>query len=206
MLFYDTVDIKRFVSDALNSCQLKLKSIKLSFTHKILHKMSVDLHKQQEQQIDSKKPNVSVDIEHENRKAKVLTLYTKGMTQSEIAEQLHIDQSTVSRDLIHIKEESRKQIEAQVTKYIPFEFRRCLTGLDQITKKLWDIAEESTNKDKMAALSLLMHSYSTRLELLVGGPQSDMNAKRHIDKLKSEERIANDPLLKTFMNPYRHSG
>jgi hypothetical protein len=58
----------------------------------------------------------------------------------------------------------------------------------------------------MAALSLLMHSYSTRLELLVGGPQSDMNAKRHIDKLKSEERIANDPLLKIFMNPYRHSG
>lgn len=57
----------------------------------------------------------------------------------------------------------------------------CELILDQITKKLWDIVseQEGTSKDKMAALSLLMHCYSTRLELLVGGPQSDMNAKRH---------------------------
>jgi hypothetical protein len=168
--------------------------------------MSVDLHKQQEQLV-SKKLNASLDLEQENRRSKVLTFFSKGLTQSEIAEQLHIDQSTVSRDLSYIKEESRKQIETHVTKYIPFEFRRCLTGLDQITKKLWDIVseEEGTSKDQMAALSLLMHCYSTRLEMVVGGPQSDMNAKRHIDKLKSEERIANDPLLNTFMNPYRHS-
>lgn len=88
--------------------------------------MSVDLHKQQEQ-LDSKKLNASVDLEQEDRRSKVLTFFSKGMTQSEIAEQLHIDQSTVSIDLSYIKEESRKQIEAHVTKYIPFEFRRCLT-------------------------------------------------------------------------------
>jgi hypothetical protein len=58
--------------------------------HKILHKMSVDLHKQQERQIDSKKPNVSVDIEHENRKAKVLTLYTKGIVEDYCITREHI--------------------------------------------------------------------------------------------------------------------
>src|SRR5919108_2056365 len=136
--------------------------------------------------------NTQSDIlQQQNRRAKVLGLHSKGMTQAEIASVLQVDQSTVSRNLKYIKEESRKYIEQYVTKDIPFEFNRCLAGLDQITKKLWEIADSSnnnnnnnntknnettntstttitttttTNKDKMAALSLLMHCYNVRLE------------------------------------------
>jgi hypothetical protein len=124
--------------------------------------MSVDLHKQQQQRSeenqkvnhrsndsDGKKLNQSttatqaqietMDLEQENRRAKVLGLYSKGLAQLEIAENLGIDQSTISRDLHHIRQESRKYIETHVTKNIPFEFNRYLAGLDQITKKLWEI-------------------------------------------------------------------
>ena len=92
----------------------------------------------------------------------------------------------------HIREESRKYIETYVTKNIPFEFNRYLAGLDKITKKLWEMtmteAKErdqtittttTTNKDIMAALTLLIQCYNTRLEMLVGGPESNMNAKKH---------------------------
>jgi DNA-directed RNA polymerase specialized sigma24 family protein len=57
-----------------------------------------------------------MDLEQENRRAKVLGLYSKGLAQLEIAENLGIDQSTISRDLHHIRQESRKYIETHVTK------------------------------------------------------------------------------------------
>jgi hypothetical protein len=154
------------------------------------------------------------DLEQENRRAKVLALHSKGLTQLEIAEYLGVDQSTVSRDLQHIREESRKYIETHVTKNVPFEFNRYLTGLDQITKKLWEMTEEdkgedqttttttTTNKDIMAALTLLMQCYNRRLEMLVGGPESNMNAKKHISDIKQKEKIQNDPFLKSVMDPY----
>jgi DNA-binding MarR family transcriptional regulator len=40
-----------------------------------------------------------VDIEKENRLSKIISLYSKGHTESEIAERVGVDQSIVSRDL-----------------------------------------------------------------------------------------------------------
>ena len=146
--------------------------------------------------------NTQSDIlQQQNRRAKVLGLHSKGMTQAEIASVLQVDQSTVSRNLKYIKEESRKYIEQYVTKDIPFEFNRCLAGLDQITKKLWEIADDTntaitTKKDKMAALSMLIHCYNVRLEMLIGGPESNMNAIKHINEIKDREKIESDPVLK----------
>jgi hypothetical protein len=202
----------------------------------------MELHKRQQQQqipeeenqkgnhrknsnSDTKKLNQSstatsaqmepVDLEQENRRAKVLALYSKGLTQLEIAENSSVDQSTISRDLHHIREESRKYIETHVTKNIPFEFNRYLAGLDQITKKLWEITmtedkvgdqstttTTTTNKDIMAALTLLIQCYNTRLEILVGGPESNMNAKKHISDIRQKEKIQHDPFLKSMMDPY----
>ena len=48
----------------------------------------------------------------------------------------------------------------------------------------------------MNALSLLMQSYNKRLEMLIGGPGSYMNAKKSISEIKFQERVDNDPMLK----------
>jgi DNA-directed RNA polymerase specialized sigma subunit len=61
---------------------------------------------------DSLSPKIAVlDIERENRLSKVISLFSKGLNQEEIALELHVDQSTVSRDLHFIKQEARKQVE-----------------------------------------------------------------------------------------------
>jgi DNA-binding NarL/FixJ family response regulator len=51
------------------------------------------------------------NIDRENRLSSVITLHSKGFTQYEIAKQLQVDQSTVSRDLQIIKNEARINIE-----------------------------------------------------------------------------------------------
>ena len=40
-----------------------------------------------------------IDIERENRLSNVISLHSNGLNQEEIALELHVDQSTVSRDL-----------------------------------------------------------------------------------------------------------
>ena len=50
-----------------------------------------------------------LDIEKENRLSKIISLYSKGLTQAEIAQELGVDQLTVSRDLQFINKRQRRR-------------------------------------------------------------------------------------------------
>jgi len=69
-----------------------------------------------------------LDIERENRLSKVISLFSKGLNQEEIALELHIDQSTVSRDLHFIKQEARRQVEKYLREDILLEYLRYMAG------------------------------------------------------------------------------
>lgn len=116
----------------------------------ILHKMSTTLHKRILHNIPTseikkvKNENTSTinpnnnknpenmspafDVERESRLSKVISLYSKGLNQEEIAQELHIDQSTVSRDLQFIKQEAKKQVEKYLREDILFEYLRYMAG------------------------------------------------------------------------------
>jgi transcriptional regulator with XRE-family HTH domain len=154
------------------------------------------------------------DIERENRLSKIISLYSKGLTQAEIAQDLGVDQSTVSRDLQYIKQEAKKKIEKYLNEDILFEYLRYIAGSNEVTRELWGIVqnEKAMTKDKMSALSLLMQSYNKRLEMLIGGPESYMNAKKSVSELKFQEKVDNDPILKKlsernrFPSPFGSGG
>ena len=155
-----------------------------------------------------------LDIEKENRLSRIISLYSKGLTQAEIAQELGVDQSTVSRDLQFIKQEAKKKIEKYLNEDILFEYLRYIAGSNEVTRKLWEIVQDEniTTKDKTNALSLLMQSYNKRLEVLIGGPESYMNAKKSVSEIKFQERVDNDPVLKMlsernrFPSPFSNNG
>jgi hypothetical protein len=45
-----------------------------------------------------------------------------------------------------------------------------------------------TVKDRTYVLSLLMQCYSKRSEMLIGGPDDDMNARKHMNKIHHNEK------------------
>jgi transcriptional regulator with XRE-family HTH domain len=154
-----------------------------------------------------------LDIGKENRLSRIISLYSKGLTQSEIAQELGIDQSTVSRDLQFIKQEAKKKIEKYLNEDILFEYLRYIAGSNEVTRQLWELVQNEQNtKDKTNALSLLIQCYNKRLEMLIGGPESYMNAKKSISGIKFQERVDNDPVLKTlsernrFPSPFSNGG
>lgn len=89
--------------------------------------------------------------------SRIISLYSKGLTQSEIASGLGIDQSTVSRELQYIKQEAKKKIEKHLNEDILFEFLRYMAGSNEVTRHLWELVQNEENvKDKINDLSLLM--------------------------------------------------
>jgi transcriptional regulator len=119
--------------------------------------------------------------------------HSKGISQSEIAKKLKINQSTVSRDLDEIRKKARSSLDLYLKDEIPNEFQNYICGLNEIIKNLWEIVEDKQNlkisiRDRTYVLSLLMQCYSKRIEMLVGGPDSDMNAKKHMRDIQINER------------------
>jgi transcriptional regulator len=136
-------------------------------------------------------------IEHQDRLVKVLTLHSKGFSQSEIAKKLNVNQSTVSRDLDEIRRKARKTLDLYMREQTPNELQIYISGLNEITKNLWEIVEDKENpkittRDRTYVLSLLMQCYSKRMEMLIGGPESELNATKHMRDIKDEE---SNPIL-----------
>lgn len=119
--------------------------------------------------------------------------HSKGFSQSEIARKLNVNQSTVSRDLAEIRKKARSSMDLYMKEEIPNEFQIYISGINQIIKNLWEIVEDKQNpkisiKDRTYVLSLLMQCYSRRIEMLVGGPDADLNAKKHMYDIQFKER------------------
>src|SRR5918994_7635012 len=79
------------------------------------------------------------DLQQEYRRSRILALYSKNLTQSEIAQELKVDQSTVSRDLRHIKDEAKNKV-IEVSDNLSFEYIKFLAANSEIIRELWDIA------------------------------------------------------------------
>jgi len=134
------------------------------------------------------------------RREKVHMMLSQGLNETEIAVQLNVDQSTISRDVKTIKKESQRTIEEIAKKILPYEFGKSILSLNQIIKACWNIYEDKsnrwTNKDKLNALKLLKETERTRFELLMQGPVN-LSVQQMQEQLK-EIVESNETTQKSF--------
>jgi predicted transcriptional regulator len=110
---------------------------------------------------------MSTKMQLQWRRRQVFDLNSKGQSQTEIAKTLQISESTISRDLDYIREQSKKNIRRYIDERLPEEYEKCLVGLNAITKEAWNTAQNTEDKrEKIQALSLAKECYSMKLELL----------------------------------------
>lgn len=65
------------------------------------------------------------------RRNKIQQLLVRGYSQWDIADELQIDQSTVSRDPC-LRQEAQKNLKSHIQEKLPEEYERCLTGMNQV--------------------------------------------------------------------------
>jgi hypothetical protein len=79
------------------------------------------------------------------RRNKVQQLLVQGYSQWDIADELHIDQSTVSRDIQCLRQQAQENLKSHIQDKLPEEYQRCLTGMNQVLKLSWQIANNNNN-------------------------------------------------------------
>jgi hypothetical protein len=103
----------------------------------------------------------------------VLELNSQGLNQTEISHQLKVDQSVISRDFKFLREFARKNVETHLQEKLPEEYQLCMTGLNQVLKKSWEIANSKSStmddKTKLQALSLANECYKYKMDLVTNG-------------------------------------
>ena len=80
------------------------------------------------------------------RRNKVQQLLVRGYSQWDVAEELQIDQSTVSRDVQYLRQNAQANLQKHIQQKHPEEYQCCLTGMNQVLKLSWQIANNNTPK------------------------------------------------------------
>ena len=103
------------------------------------------------------------------RRNKVLELSSQGGSQPEIATILQVGLGTISRDFQYLREQARRGLETHINDRLPEEYQSCITGLKQVLKLSWDIANKSknsNNSDNDQATATTMTDDKTRIQAL----------------------------------------
>jgi predicted transcriptional regulator len=119
------------------------------------------------------------------RRNKVQQLLVRGYSQWDVAEELQIDQSTVSRDIQYLKQKAQENLQKHIQQKLPEEYQRCLTGMNQVLKLSWQIANKNTkgqeynensntittndDRTRLQALSLINDCYKYIMDLTTNG-------------------------------------
>jgi Trp operon repressor len=140
----------------------------------ILHKISVTMHN-----------NTCFKIEE--RRRKVASMLAQSMKETEIAEKLNVDQSTISRDVKALKEMSQQFVFDLAKSDLAYYYKQCINGIEEVRRKAWEMIRNNeqslTPKDKLLALKLIKECDEGKFVLFKDGP-SVMNVK------SLEERVS----------------
>jgi len=111
----------------------------------------------------------------EERRRKVASLLAQSMTESEIAQALKVDQSTISRDVKVIKEKCQQFVYDLAKSDLSYYYKQSIDGIEEAKREAWRIYRNNNNnevsvKEKLSALKLIVESNEARFKLLSEGP------------------------------------
>jgi transcriptional regulator len=73
------------------------------------------------------------------RRSKVVELRSRGLSLGEIARELQVSRASISSDIAYFRNEAKESIKEYATEYLPEQYQVCLTALDEIIKRAFDI-------------------------------------------------------------------
>jgi IS30 family transposase len=119
------------------------------------------------------------------RRAKVLELSSQGYSQIEIATNLQMDKSVISRDIAYLRQQAQDNLKMHIQDKLPEEYQNCMTGINQVLKICWEIVNKSRNvsnndndgqtvtmtdnKTVLQALALINDCYKHIMDLTTNG-------------------------------------
>ena len=86
----------------------------------------------------------------------------RGMTHQEIAQELQVSRTAITSDIQYLRSQAKESIKEYVTEYLPEQYQVCLTALDAIIKRAFEILETSPdNREKLQAMGIIQRYSSS---------------------------------------------
>ena len=107
------------------------------------------------------------------------------MIESEIAQKLNVDQSTISRDIKALKQMSQQFVFDLAKSDLAYHYRQCINGIEEVRRKAWELIRDDNKeeeqqslilKDKLLVLKLIKECEEGKFALFKDGP-SILNVK-----------------------------
>ena len=105
--------------------------INITFTKRILHKAILVTH----------------NFKIEDRRRKVATLLAQLMNETEIAYELSVNQSTISRDIKVLKALSQRFVFDLAKSDLAYYYKQCIDGIEEVRRKGWEIFKGQNNSN-----------------------------------------------------------
>lgn len=101
------------------------------------------------------------------RRNKVRDLFSRGYSQYEISNTLHISQSIISRDINHMQSKIKNKDVDPYDQLIE-EYEKTRSILGETVKELWKIIDSSktSSKDKTKSINLILNIMKERRSIL----------------------------------------
>ena len=95
------------------------------------------------------------------RRGLVTELYSKGLTERQMAEKLNTSRVTINQDIRILRNQALTNIQTFDTR-IPHEYESMLTGIKQVLQRAWSILDNEGSNERMIAIA--MHTILTALQ------------------------------------------
>jgi predicted transcriptional regulator len=132
--------------------------------------------------------STKIEQQIEWRRSKVVELRARGLSQTEIARELQVSKASISLDMQYLREQAKESIKEYATDHLPEQYQICLTALDAIIKRAFEILETSdNNREKLQAMELFKDTHLVKLELLSNATTID-SALNYIKSKREQQQ------------------
>lgn len=109
----------------------------------------------------------------EERRRKVASLLAQCRAEEEIAQEMNVDQSTISRDITVLKDMSQQFIYDLAKSDLAHCYKQCIDGIEEAQRQVWEMFRNErrlSSKDKLSALKLIKECNESKFALFRDGP------------------------------------
>ena len=132
--------------------------------------------------------SLKIKVEIKERRKQVASLLSKAATEKEIAHKLGVNQSTISRDIGVLKEESQKHVYELAKGSLSFFYPKS-RRINEAKRESWKIYndEKTPTRERILALKIIMQADETRFRLLSEGPSvlAFKTLQERLDRIES---------------------
>jgi hypothetical protein len=120
------------------------------------------------------------------RRSKVLEYLAQGFNQTQIAEKLQFDKSTISDDVKVLREQSKERIRTHLEERLPLAFETCLATLEDSKRRAYEIVERIEDpKSQAAGQQVINDSTMKIMDLLTQQNSRDCYVLRRTNEQKA---------------------